>query len=77
MEAFVENYIAQNLTLLKSLDAGAIACIIAEFGKARDTHKRIYAIGNGGSASTVRRILSMIWARALQLGVKRVLRRFR
>lgn len=52
MEAFVENYIAQNLTLLKSLDAGAIARIIAEFGKARDTHKRIYAIGNGGSAST-------------------------
>ncbi|MDE2798964.1 MAG: SIS domain-containing protein [Gemmatimonadota bacterium] len=52
MEAFVENYIAQNLALLKSLDAGAIACIIAEFGKARDTRKRIYAIGNGGSAST-------------------------
>lgn len=52
MEAFVENYIAQNLTLLKSLDAGTIARIIAEFGKARDTRKRIYAIGNGGSAST-------------------------
>ena len=52
MEAFVENYIAQNLALLKSLDAGAIARIIAEFGKARDTYKRIYAIGNGGSAST-------------------------
>ncbi|MXX14265.1 MAG: SIS domain-containing protein [Gemmatimonadetes bacterium] len=52
MEAFVENYIAQNLTLLKSLDAGAIARIIAEFGKARDARKRIYAIGNGGSAST-------------------------
>lgn len=52
MEAFVENYIAQNLTLLKALDAEAIARIIAEFGKARDTRKRIYAIGNGGSAST-------------------------
>ena len=52
MEAFVENYIAQNLTLLKSLDAKAIARIIAEFGKARDARKRIYAIGNGGSAST-------------------------
>ncbi len=52
MEAFVENYIAQNLTLLKSLDARAIARIIAEFEKARDTRKRIYAIGNGGSAST-------------------------
>ena len=52
MEVFVENYIAQNLTLLKSLDAGAIARIIAEFGKARDARKRIYAIGNGGSAST-------------------------
>lgn len=52
MEAFVENYIAQNLTLLKSLDAREIARIIAEFEKARDTRKRIYAIGNGGSAST-------------------------
>lgn len=52
METFVENYIAQNLTLLKSLDARAIARIIAEFEKARDTRKRIYAIGNGGSAST-------------------------
>ncbi len=52
MEAFVENYIAQNLTLLKSLDVRAIARIIAEFEKARDTRKRIYAIGNGGSAST-------------------------
>ena len=52
MEAFVENYIAQNLTLLKALDARAIARIIAEFGKARDARKRIYAIGNGGSAST-------------------------
>ena len=52
MEAFVENYIAQNLALLKSLDARAIARIIAEFSKARDARKRIYAIGNGGSAST-------------------------
>ena len=52
METFVENYIAQNLTLLKSLDAGTIARIIAEFEKARDARKRIYAIGNGGSAST-------------------------
>ncbi len=52
MEAFVENYIAQNLTLLKSLDAREIARIIAEFEKARDARKRIYAIGNGGSAST-------------------------
>lgn len=52
MEAFVENYIAQNLTLLKSLDAGTISRIITEFGKARDARKRIYAIGNGGSAST-------------------------
>ena len=52
MEAFIENYIAQNLALLKSLDARAIARIIAEFSKARDARKRIYAIGNGGSAST-------------------------
>lgn len=52
MEAFVENYIAQNLTLLKLLDAREIARIITEFEKARDARKRIYAIGNGGSAST-------------------------
>ena len=34
------------------VDTHAIAAIIAEFGKARDRDKRIYAIGNGGSAST-------------------------
>lgn len=52
MESFVKHYIEDNLNLLKTLDAGVIAKIIAEFGYARDHGKRIYAIGNGGSAST-------------------------
>ncbi|MGA1198510.1 MAG: D-sedoheptulose-7-phosphate isomerase [Candidatus Latescibacterota bacterium] len=52
MEAFVKNYIEDNLKLLATLDTKAVADIIAEFGKARDQDKRIYAIGNGGSAST-------------------------
>jgi len=52
MEAFVKNYIEDNLKLLSSLDTKAVAGVIAEFGKARDQDKRIYAIGNGGSAST-------------------------
>lgn len=52
MEAFVQDYIDNNIKLLEALDAKVIADIIAEFGKARDNGKRIYAIGNGGSAST-------------------------
>lgn len=52
MESFVQNYIDDNVKLLAALDAKAIAAVIAEFGKARDDDKRIYAIGNGGSAST-------------------------
>ena len=52
MEAFVQNYIDDNLKLLAALDAKAVAGVIAEFGKARNHDKRIYAIGNGGSAST-------------------------
>lgn len=52
MEAFVANYIEQNLKLLQSLDPKAIAPIISVFEKARDQEKRVYAIGNGGSAST-------------------------
>ena len=52
MEAFVRNYVEQNLALLNALDPRQIANIITEFEKARDGNKRIYAIGNGGSAST-------------------------
>lgn len=52
MEAFVSRYLEENVKLLQALDPGAISAIIAEFEKARDTGNRIYAIGNGGSAST-------------------------
>ena len=52
VEAFVQNYIEKNVSLLNTLDANAISKIIAEFVKARDNGQRIYAIGNGGSAST-------------------------
>ncbi len=52
MELFVQNYIQKNMELLNALDPISVAKIIAEFGKARENSKRIYAIGNGGSAST-------------------------
>jgi len=52
VETFVQHYVRENVKLLQSLDPEAIARIIAEFGKAREANKRIYAIGNGGSAST-------------------------
>lgn len=52
MQAFIEAYIEDNKRLLASIDSSAMARIIALFGEARDAGKRIYAIGNGGSAST-------------------------
>ncbi|MCZ6635407.1 MAG: SIS domain-containing protein [bacterium] len=52
MEGFVANYIEQNVALLSTLEPGNIAGIIARFETAREAGQRIYAIGNGGSAST-------------------------
>ena len=52
MEDFVKQYVDDNVRLLKALDLAAVSRIIRLFGEARDARKRIYAIGNGGSAST-------------------------
>jgi D-sedoheptulose 7-phosphate isomerase len=52
LEAFIEAYLEDNKRLLSSIDTAAMARIITLFGEARDAGKRIYAIGNGGSAST-------------------------
>ena len=52
MEGFVANYIEKNVALLSTLEPGNIAGIIARFETAREMGQRIYAIGNGGSAST-------------------------
>ena len=52
MESFIEAYLEDNRRLLSTIDAGAMARIIKTFKQARDADKRIYAIGNGGSAST-------------------------
>ncbi len=52
MESFIEAYLKDNRRLLSTIDATALARIISTFKVARDENKRIYAIGNGGSAST-------------------------
>lgn len=52
MEKYIERYLEENRRLLSTIDAKAVAEIIALFGEARDRGNRIYAIGNGGSAST-------------------------
>lgn len=52
VETFIEGYVEDNKRLLASIDPVAMARIIELFGEARDAGKCIYAIGNGGSAST-------------------------
>lgn len=52
MESFIESYLEDNRRLLSTIDAAALARIITTVRTARDENKRIYAIGNGGSAST-------------------------
>lgn len=52
MEKFSADYIAQNQRLLASLNPAEIAGVIALSRQARESGNRIYAIGNGGSAST-------------------------
>jgi len=52
MEAFIKSYLDDNIRLLSSIDLEAVAKAITIFKQARDDGKRIYAIGNGGSAST-------------------------
>lgn len=52
IEAFAAEYLAENQRLLASLDPAQIARVVELVRQARDAGKRIYAIGNGGSAST-------------------------
>lgn len=52
METFVRSYLEDLKQVIEGVDASVMADIIARFGKARDEGKRIFAIGNGGSAST-------------------------
>ena len=49
---FAERYIAAGTRALAGLDPSKIAEVIQTVGRARRTGNRVYAIGNGGSAST-------------------------
>ena len=52
MESFIEAYLEENRRLLTTIDTAVMARFITTIRTARDEEKRIYAIGNGGSAST-------------------------
>jgi D-sedoheptulose 7-phosphate isomerase len=52
VESFAARYIRENEKLLASLNPRHIASVIALMREARDSGKRIFAIGNGGSAGT-------------------------
>ena len=52
LEAFAAEYLARTRELIGTLDPSAIARVVQHVQEARDAGKRIYAIGNGGSAST-------------------------
>ncbi|MDE2999371.1 MAG: SIS domain-containing protein [Gemmatimonadota bacterium] len=52
IETFAARYIRENERLLAALNPTDIASVITLMRKARDSGKRIFAIGNGGSAST-------------------------
>jgi D-sedoheptulose 7-phosphate isomerase len=52
LEAFAAEYLARTQELIGTLDPSAIARVVQHVQEARDAGKRIYAIGNGGSAST-------------------------
>ena len=52
METFAAEYIAENQRLLASLDPAEIAGVIEVVRQAGASGNRIYAVGNGGSAST-------------------------
>jgi D-sedoheptulose 7-phosphate isomerase len=50
--AFASEYIADNIKILQSLDPNEIAQAVELVVRAGESGNRIYAIGNGGSAST-------------------------
>ena len=52
LEAFIKAYLEENRRLLSIIDSALVAKVIDLVRDARGQGKRIYAIGNGGSAST-------------------------
>ena len=52
MESFIEAYLEDNRRLLTTIDTAVMSRFITTIRTARNREKRIYAIGNGGSAST-------------------------
>ncbi len=52
VETFAAAYIEENKRLLATLDPGQIASVVETMREARDAGKRIFAVGNGGSAGT-------------------------
>ena len=50
--SFASKYISENIKILQSLDADEIAPAVELVVQAGESGSRIYAIGNGGSAST-------------------------
>ena len=50
--SFASKYISENIKILQSLDANEIAAAVELVVQAGESGSRIYAIGNGGSAST-------------------------
>jgi len=52
VDSFIKAYLEDNRRLLSTIDSAVMTRVITTFRTARDASKRIYAIGNGGSAST-------------------------
>ena len=52
IEAFAADYIQNLQAVLADVDAAEVVGVIELMREARDVGKRVYAIGNGGSAST-------------------------
>ena len=52
MERFIAHYIEDHRRLLASIDTVEMERVIAAVGKVRDQGGQIFAVGNGGSAST-------------------------
>lgn len=52
MQTFIRDYLQDLQRILSGVDVDQVAQVIALIGLARDLGKQIFAIGNGGSAST-------------------------
>ena len=52
ISSFASKYISENIKILQGLDPDQIAAAVQLVVQAGESGNRIYAIGNGGSAST-------------------------